>query len=124
MGQALQKCTEIEFALLMGSAKTGVVNPHSDIDIAIYLREPITIEFYAQVTACVNQQLARDVRVDIGILNKADPVYRFESLKGRLLFSRNEENWLHFYSVTCREYETQMLHYERQRRYRMERGVA
>jgi predicted nucleotidyltransferase len=125
LGTALREgIPEIEFALLMGSAKDGVVKPHSDIDIALYLRQPVTFLLYNKVEELVIKHLGSAVRVDIGILNRADPVYRFEALKGRLLFFRNDEIWLHFYSVTCREFETQMFHYERQRHYRLERGIA
>ena len=125
LGNALRDgVAEIEFALLMGSAKDGVVKPHSDIDVALYLRGPVTSDFYNKVEELVVKHIGQSVRIDIGILNRADPVYRFEALKGRLLFFRNEEGWLNFYSVACREFETQMVHYERQRRYRMERGVA
>jgi predicted nucleotidyltransferase len=125
LGNALRDgVAEIEFALLMGSAKDGVVKPHSDIDVALYLRGPVTSGFYSKVEELVVKNIGQSVRVDIGLLNRADPVYRFEALKGRLLFFRNEEIWLSFYSLACREFETQMVHYERQRRYRMERGVA
>lgn len=124
LGHALEKVAEVEFAVLMGSAKEGVVNPHSDVDIAVYLSVPLKVELYVKIAECVTSQIGSDVRVDLGILNGADPVYRFEALKGRLLFYRDEEVWLNFYSVTCREFETQMVHYERQRRYRLERGVA
>jgi len=125
LGNALREgLPEIEFALLLGSAKDGVVKPHSDIDLAFYVSQPITSAFYNKVEELVVNHLGSAVRIDIGILNKADPVYRFEALKGRLLFFRDEEIWLHFYSVTCREFETQMFHYERQRHYRRERGIA
>ena len=125
LGIALREgLPEIEFTLLLGSAKDGVVKPHSDIDLALYVSQPITSAFYNKVEELVVKHLGSAVRVDIGILNRADPVYRFEALKGRLLFFRNDEIWLHFYSVTCREFETQMFHYERQRHYRMERGIA
>ena len=59
-----------------------------------------------------------DVRCDIGILNSAEPIYRFEALKGRLLFARDQERYVTFFSKTCREYESQMFDYERQLKYR------
>ena len=64
--------------------------------------------------------LVADADPDIGILNGAEPIYRFEALKGRLLFCRDEERYLDFFSLTCREYESQIADYERQRRYRLE----
>ena len=59
---------------------------------------------------------------DIGFLNHAEPVYRFEALRGRLLFTRNVETYLRFFSLTCREYESQLADYERQYRYRAGMG--
>ena len=111
----------IDFALLMGSAKQGVVAPHSDLDLALFLRAAPSQALYEAVERIVASHVGPDVRADIGILNQADPVYRFEALKGRLLFCRDEEQWLNFYSVTCRLYEHQMADYARQRRYRLER---
>jgi hypothetical protein len=32
------------------------------------------------------------------------------------------DRFLDAFSLTCREYENQMVHYERQARYRLERG--
>ena len=55
------------------------------------------------------------VNVDLGVLNEKEPVYRFEALKGRLLFTRDLECRLHFYSLTCREYEHWMFHYDKLR---------
>ena len=56
---------------------------------------------------------------EIGFLNDAEPVYRFEALKGRLLFTRDRNEYLSFFALTCREYESQLVDYERQYRYRM-----
>jgi predicted nucleotidyltransferase len=112
-----EKLPEVDFCFLMGSAVSGVVKAYSDLDLAFYLSAPSSFRFYNAATDVVHG-VVPDVRVDIGILNSAEPVYRFESLRGRLLFARDEERYLTFYSRTCREYESQMFDYERQRRYR------
>ena len=111
---------QISFALIVGSAARGVIAPHGDLDLAVHCVEHLSLEQRAVMIGAVSE-LHRGVRCDLGILNHAEPVFRFESLKGRLLFARDEETWLRFYSITCREYESQMVHYERQRRYRIER---
>jgi predicted nucleotidyltransferase len=121
LGKALeQHVPEIEFACIMGSAaEKGLVKSRSDLDLAVYLKGKPCLDIIEKV-----QELCEDVvgpvRCDIGFLRNAEPVYRFEALKGRLLFTRDDDLWFDFYSLTCREYETQMVHYERQRRYRME----
>jgi len=112
---------DIEFVLLMGSARDGVVRPHSDLDLALFLRGKPSLYLYDRVECLARRQVGQSIRVDIGILNQAEPVYRYEALKGKLLFCRDEEQWVNFYSVTCRLYEHQIADYERQRHYRRER---
>lgn len=107
----------------MGSAVTGKVQAYSDLDLAFYLSEPPSFRFYNEVMDVV-RDVVPDVRCDIGVLNSAEPVYRFEALKGKLLFARDQERYLAFFSKTCREYESQMFDYERQRRYRREAAHA
>ena len=127
LGSSLEaELPQVLFAYLHGSAaESGVVPAHSDLDIALFL-DPAgasTAELLSAVyagVARVTEFFAPGVRCDIGILNGAEPVFRFEVLKGRLLFCRDQEQWLRFYSLTCREYESRIYHYERQRRYRIE----
>lgn len=115
---------EILFAYILGSAAGGRVGAYSDLDIALYLDGQPSLELYSRIqNVCAD--IVGEVRCDIGFLNNAEPVYRFEALKGRLLFRRDTEKWLTFYSRTAREYEDQMFHYKKQRRYRLEaRGDA
>jgi predicted nucleotidyltransferase len=109
----------IGFAYLLGSAARGVIAPHSDLDLAVYCLERLSLETRSALMSAV-EDLHRGVRCDLGFLNYAEPVYQFEALKGRLLFVRDRELWLRFYSLTCRLYESHMFHYDRQRRYRLE----
>lgn len=120
LAEKLQReCSEIVFALLMGSAAEGMIGPGSDLDIAVYVKDKPTGKTYLHITEAIDS-LVPGADVDLGILNGNEPVYRFEALKGRLLFTRDQETWLHFFSLTCREYEHWMYHYEKQRRYRLE----
>ncbi len=112
-----EQLLSVDFCFLMGSAVDGIVNAYSDLDLAFYLSEPSAFRFYNEVMDVV-RSVVPDVRVDVGILNSAEPIYRFEALKGKLLFARDQERYLTFYSRTCREYESQMFDYQRQRRYR------
>lgn len=111
-------CPDVTFAFLMGSAMDGVIKPHGDLDLAFFTHAAVGFAFRHGVSE-VCAPLVGDVRCDIGVLNAAEVVYRFEALKGHLLFTRDQDAWLRFYSVTCREYEHQMFRYERQRRYRL-----
>ena len=114
-----QQCPEVVFAILHGSAQKGIVKEGSDIDIAIYINGKVSLELYQRVYGIVNS-VVPDSEPDIGILNNAEPIYRFETLKGKLLFSRNENKFLDFYSLACREYENQIADYERQHKYRLD----
>lgn len=118
-----EKLPEADFCFLMGSSADGVVNAFSDLDLAFYLNAKPSYSFYGKVMDVV-RGVVPEVRCDIGILNAAEPVYRFEALKGRLLFARDQERYSTFFSRTCREYESQMFDYERQRRYRKQAAHA
>lgn len=111
---------EVVFAYIAGSAAEDcVVKAYSDIDIAVFLKTKVEWDIYDKIFR-ICEDLIGDVRCDLGILNTSEPVYCFEVLKGRLLFTRDEEVWLKFYSRTCREYESAMFHYKKQRQYRIE----
>lgn len=120
LAKAVQSaCPEAVFALLHGSAKDGCVNPGSDLDIALYIDGTPTLDLYQNAYDAVRSVVA-NVEPDVGVLNRAEPVYRFETLKGRLLFCRDREVYVEFFSQACRQYEFQMADYERQHRYRLE----
>ena len=122
LGAALRaECPEIGFALLMGSARDGVVPAGGDLDLAVSLNTRLSLPLVERITAIV-QRVAPGVEVDIGCFDRTEPVYRFEALKGRLLFTRDQDRFLVAYSLACREYESQMRDYERQARYRLERN--
>jgi hypothetical protein len=83
----------------------------------VLLDRPVTLDLYARLQDAV-ARVAPGPRCDIGVLGGAEPVYRYEALGGRLLFARDRDSYLELYSLTCRQYEAQMLDYERQFRYR------
>ncbi len=119
LGEALSReCEAIVFALLMGSARDGHVAAGSDIDLALYLAEPASFRLIGQVQD-IAARVAPGVHCDVGLLRNAEPVFRFEALKGRLLFTRDREVFLRFFSLTCREYESQLASYARQYSFRM-----
>ncbi len=118
LSSAIEKsCPEIAFAILHGSAKDGNVKKGSDIDIALFLNQKPKFNIYSKVIEVIETNVPGP-EVDVGILNGTEPVYRFEALKGKLLFCRDKEKYLNFFSLACREYEDQMADYERQHSYR------
>jgi hypothetical protein len=116
---ALQEaCPEAIFGFLLGSSKDGHVSVGSDVDLALFMNGKMSLDLLDRVQAVVERFLP-GVHCDIGSLRHAEPIYRFEALKGRLLFTRDREAYLRFFSLTCREYESQIHDYARQHRYRM-----
>lgn len=121
LGTALRAgCPEMLFALLLGSARDGHIPPGGDLDIAVSLESGLNLTLMERITA-IAQRVLPDIDIDIGCFDRAEPVYRFEALKGRLLFARDNDRFLDAYSLACREYESQMYDYERQARYRLQR---
>jgi predicted nucleotidyltransferase len=113
------RAEEVVFAYLLGSASAGRIKPYSDLDIAVFTHGKPNGSLYDKAQEAVGAAVG-DVRCDLGILNRAEPIYRFEAIKGVLLFTRDQEAWLRFYSLANREYEHQLYDYEKQRRYRVE----
>jgi predicted nucleotidyltransferase len=118
-----RRCPQAIFALVHGSAKDGFIRPEGDVDVALLISGKPTLELYEAASRAI-EEAAPGAKPDIGILNSAEPIYRFEALSGRLLFCRDEETYLRFFSLTCREYESQMASYQRQQRYRRDAASA
>ncbi len=114
-----ENCPEVIFCFLLGSARDGLLGPESDVDIAVFIQEKPKPDDFFDISDAASS-IIPDRKIDIGFLNGAEPVYRFEALRGRLLFTRDRESYLTFFSLTCREYESQMVSYVRQHRYRLE----
>ena len=109
---------EIDFALLFGSAQKGEVKESADIDIAIYLNTSTTIDLLSKIVK--NVENYTKCRCDLSILNTATEILRFEALKGKLLFVRENkiDDYALFYSLTCREYEDKIFWMKKQLSYR------
>lgn len=121
LGDALRDaCPEVDFALLMGSARDGTIPPGGDIDLAVSLQGRLTFELRQRICDAAGR-VAPGVEVDLGRFDGCEPVYRFEALKGRLLFARDRDRFAAAFSLACREYESQMHDYERQAVYRLAR---
>ena len=109
---------KIDFALLFGSSKEGrLVKDNADIDIALYLSDKPSADMLAEIVGLCQDAIQYD-NIDLVVLNDADPILSFEALSGKLLFCNNEESYLSFFSLTCRQYEDEMLRIERSISYR------
>jgi predicted nucleotidyltransferase len=77
LAQALEPRGEILEAYLFGSAARGSAQPHSDLDVAVYLADPRpkTSPFgYAADLAAELMRALGAPRVDVVVLNEAPPL--------------------------------------------------
>ena len=118
LSKILEQIVEIDFALIFGSAQKGEVTGFSDIDIAVYLNTSITTDILLKIVEKVENHT--HCRCDVCILNSASEILRFEALKGKLLFVRENkiDDYALFYSLTCREYEDKITWMKKQLSYR------
>lgn len=91
---------DIEFVLLFGSLALGRATPMSDIDIAVYFRDgndPLELADRQIDITCAVMKFCKINRVDVVVLNLANPFLRFQVMKyGRLLYARDEKIFYRF----------------------------
>jgi predicted nucleotidyltransferase len=116
----LESFAFVDYAIVFGSARDGVVRAGSDLDVAVSLARADTqdIDHLVEIVGRIEDSLA--VTCDLTVLNTAGPVLRHEALKGRILFVRpeHERAFSDFYARTCAEYEDLMAWRARQLAYR------
>ncbi|MCD6244407.1 MAG: nucleotidyltransferase domain-containing protein [Candidatus Korarchaeota archaeon] len=103
--KVLEHRDEVVFAYLFGSVAKGEAGKLSDIDIAVYLDPNLSRERMHEIFIEIASELSfRDIRIDLILLNTANYRLAYEVLKGKLLFSRNEELRREFIYRTLRTY--------------------
>ena len=100
---------DIEFALLFGSAASGRVSAISDIDVGVYFRgrkDKLEIgERQIEIT-CKIMQLYHINRVDVVVLNLANPFLCFQVVRyGRLLYAKDEKGFYKFKADSLGRYQ-------------------
>jgi len=110
----------IDYAMVFGSARDGIVHAGSDLDVGVSLAhaDAQSIDRLLEIVGKVEE--ASGVTCDLTVLNTAGTVLRHEALKGRVLFVRpdREDDFCEFYVRTCAEYEDLMAWRTRQLAYR------
>ena len=109
---------EIPFAHIFGSSAVGIVNPGSDIDIAIWYNG--SDPFIKLKVLETIEPIVKNIPVDIVNICNATPLLAHEALAGKVLFVREEqkENYASFYSKTGAEYEDKIYWIQKQLQYR------
>ncbi len=93
IARALAQRDEVLEAYLFGSHAAGRAQAHSDIDIAVYVREAPAAAagfgYAAELTACLMRALGTN-DVDVVVLNRAPPVLYHRVLRdGRRILARD-----------------------------------
>ncbi|MBI2315687.1 MAG: nucleotidyltransferase domain-containing protein [Betaproteobacteria bacterium] len=93
LAAALAPRAEILEAYLFGSQASGRSQPHSDIDVAVYLDEGTAVHsgfgYAAELTADLMRSLGTNA-VDLVVLNRAPPLLYHRVLRdGRRILSRD-----------------------------------
>lgn len=116
----LESIRYVEYAMVFGSARDGIVHAGSDVDVAVWLTpaEDAALDRLVEMVGKIEDAFA--VPCDLTVLNTAGAVLRHEALKGRILFVRpdREDDFAEFYTRTCAEYEDLMAWRARQLAYR------
>jgi len=110
----------VEYAMIFGSARDGIVHAGSDLDVAVSLTHTDVQDIDRLLEIVGGVEDAFGVTCDLTVLETAGPVLRHEALKGRVLFIRSgrENDFAEFYVRTCAEYEDLMAWRARQLAYR------
>ncbi len=100
---------DIQCAILFGSVALGKTTPMSDIDIGVYfdnvVDKLIASDRQIDIT-CKIMSLYHINRVDVIILNFADPFLRFQVVKtGRLIYAKDKKEFYKFKAVSFGRYQ-------------------
>jgi len=104
LGQALAPVPGLIFALLFGSASTGVLpRAESDIDVAVYLDHEPDFDEHAAILGAVQDAVSSD-QVDVVFLNLTDNItLKREVLFGKLLVCHDQDQYASFFSIADRQ---------------------
>ena len=99
---------DVEFALIFGSLASGRKTPLSDIDIAVYFKEEDVLKLAERQIdiTCAAMRICRINRVDVVVLNLANPFLRFQVIKyGRLIYAKDEKIFCKFKAGSLGKYQ-------------------
>ena len=95
-----------------GSARGGQVATGSDVDIAVLLEAPPSLDERIELLSRL-QEVLQVEEIDLVVLNEANAILRFEATSGQPLFCRDVARRAEFVSLTAREYEDEMAFWRR-----------
>jgi predicted nucleotidyltransferase len=101
----LRSMPDIVFAYLFGSLGRGKHFPLSDVDIAVYLKEPMVVQGKKMEIVGALIDILQTDEIDLVVLNSAPLPLRMRILENKKLVVDREPFLRHHYeSLTMREY--------------------
>ena len=94
--RCLESVDAIVFGFLFGSRAGGRPRPNSDWDVAVYLREDLTLEERFEIRLRLMADLDVLGRVDLVVLNDSPPLLAHRVLQGQRLLVRDASALVRF----------------------------
>jgi len=99
-----EKDDNVVFALLFGSHAVNKANKESDVDVAVYFKDPPQgieiLDYSTELTNVINKD------VDLVVLNTASPLLRHQVMKhGIRLVVKDRQQFIKFREDTIRLYQ-------------------
>ena len=102
--QVFSNHPQVVAAWVFGSAQDGYVRQGSDLDIGVLFAQAPALDAWADLRADLQQAVELE-DIDLVVLNRANPVLRFEAVSGHAVYCRDAARRAEFVSLTAREYE-------------------
>lgn len=116
---------DIQCAILFGSVALGKTTSMSDIDIGVYfdiIKDKLNAGERQIDITCKIMSLYRINRVDVVVLNFANPFLRFQVVKtGRLIYAKDKKEFYKFKAISFGRYQEIKPLYEQYNRLTEER---
>ena len=109
ISKILEKEPDILFAYLFGSHAKNTMHKKSDIDIAVYLKDPILLEedplYPSRLAIKIENALSEKKVVDLRVLNGSTIRFKSQVIKhGKLIYSRDEKKRIEFETSSLTQY--------------------
>lgn len=102
----LEEEPDVLFAFLFGSRATEKARANSDLDVAIYFRDPPAPALDRRLDLAARISDATGFEVDLSVLNNASPLLQHQVLKtGRKIFVRDRVAYIRFRDEEIRLYQ-------------------
>lgn len=98
IAETLEQDPDVSMAFLFGSYAKGNARSNSDLDIAVYLKEPYTMETIQKIWGYIESLSQKDV--DLIILNTAPASLCWSAIRGIKLYIKDQRQYLE-YMLDC-----------------------